>query len=176
MSQDFADYTKALDTLASLTTRADAERAQIERSSAARMDHLDRDWRSARAEFDSVSDKRNRVQREVSALSREIGPVPAATTAEVGQYRSVREIDAALDDLARRTERARKDWQWAQRYLERARTATAITSVPVIAPPPTPAAEPAEPEASRSVLSKPSIVVLGVVLLILVVVIALVVV
>ena len=174
MSSEFANYTQALADLASLSTRVDAERAQIEHSTAARMDQLDRDWRSARAEFDSVADRRNRVQRDVSALCREIGPVPAGTTEESGPYRSAREIDAALDDLARRTERARKDWQWAQRYLERARTA-ATAPAPVLAPPQPPAPEPAQPESPRSVLPKPLLIGLCVLLLILIVVIALVV-
>lgn len=174
MTIDYARYCDALQTLAALDDRAAEERSRIDKAAAVQGAELDREWRTGRAEFDRVAEQRNRVQRDVVALCRDVGSAsPQAVAAGMETRLDVREISAGLDDVERRTERARRDWRWAQGYLERSRAA--VPAAPVRLPPPPPIAAPAPPEPKPAQNSRMLVAVgAGVLLLILAVLIVLV--
>ncbi len=131
VSTDYRGYLAAIEELAMLSDRTAQRRDAVEREAQQLLAGVDREWKNADAELRSLDDGRNRMQREVTALCRDVGVRADQTASGVGTFGSVREIDVKLVEVGREVERARRDWQWAQRHRARANSAPP--------PPPTPA-------------------------------------
>lgn len=142
----YEDYLRGLASLATLDTAAEAKRQEVQDATKSALIEVDEAGRRARGEFELLDDRRNRLQRDVMALCREVGA--PTDVQDPPHYASLREVSSAMDGVDLRIERVRKDWQWAQRYRQqRAAASPPPPPPPVRAPsPPPPLPEPEEPE------------------------------
>lgn len=132
----YDDYLHGLTVLTTLDEAAERQRAEIREASRSAMAAADDAGRRADSELAALDEQRNRVQREVAGLCREVG-VPMVDEA-APQFATLHELRRALDDTGRQVERIRKDWQWAERYRRQQPVAPPVPAAPAPPPPPPP--------------------------------------
>ncbi|WLP92153.1 hypothetical protein [Gordonia sp. NB41Y] len=162
------DYLAALTTLVEMPTRVQEQKAEVDRIAAERISVVDADGRRTRSQYEALDSRRNQVQRDVAALSRDVGggAPPAGGSPAPVRLSTTREIEAALSDMAARTRQVRQNWDWAQRYRQRAAQQPAPPPPPrVVAPPPPPPAPVPPPVPARRQLPPWAIAALAAALL-----------